>query len=173
MRLVDEDWISPSAKTKQSNIGGKGLFAVKPIKKGEAVVIWGGTYVGFEEAKKAKRGGKLVMQWDENLFSVEGRGKSPGYFINHSCDPNLWTKDVYTLIAAREIKKGEELTADYALWEADENYISPWDCSCGAVKCRKKVTGRDWQLPKLQKKYKGHFSPLINKRINSNFKKEC
>ena len=29
------------------------------------------------------------MQWDENLFSVENRGEDKGYFINHSCEPNI------------------------------------------------------------------------------------
>lgn len=166
--LIDEDWICPSTEIRQSDIGGKGLYAIKPIKKGDVVVIWGGTYVSAEEAKQAEAQGKLVMQWDDNLFSVEDRGEGSGYFVNHSCEPNLYMQGAYALVAMRDIEIGEELTADYALWEADENYISKWDCHCGSTKCRKKVTGRDWQLPELQERYKDHFSPLINKRIRDN-----
>lgn len=165
--LVDEDWISPSTEIRQSSIGGRGLYAKKPIKKNDLVVVWGGTYVGFEDAEKAKQEGKLVMQWDDNLFSVEERGEGLGYYINHSCEPNLWMEGAYALIATRDIKDGEELNADYTIWEADENYVSKWDCSCGSAKCRKKVTGKDWQLPELQERYQGHFSPLINKRIEA------
>ncbi len=163
--LDDEDWISPSAEIKQSQIGGKGLFATEPIKKGDLVVVWGGTYVGAKEAKKAGEDGKLVMQWDDNLFSVEDRGEGSGYFVNHSCEPNLYMQGAYALIAMRDIAKGEELTADYAIWEADEYYVSKWDCNCGSANCRKKLTGKDWKLLELQERYKGHFSPLINNRI--------
>ncbi|MBI5356696.1 hypothetical protein HZB78_03715 [Candidatus Collierbacteria bacterium] len=75
-------------------------------------------------------------------------------------------KDAFTITAMRDIKIGEEITADYAIWEADENYISKWECNCGSAFCRQRVTGKDWRLPELQARYKNHFSPLINKRIN-------
>jgi hypothetical protein len=169
--LADEDWISPNTEIKQSGIGGKGLFTTKPIKKDEVVVVWGGTYVASEEAEKAKQEGKLVMQWDGNLYSVEDRGEGTGYFVNHSCEPNLWMKGAYALVAMRDVKEGEELTADYALWEADEGYVSKWECGCGSQSCRKRITGKDWQLPELQERYKDHFSPLINKRIRGLIKK--
>jgi hypothetical protein len=108
------------------------------------------------------------MQWDENLFTSEERGDDETYFINHSCDSNTWMKDAFTLTACREIFCNEEITIDYALFEADENYVSKWKCSCGSNDCRGQVTGKDWQQPNLQKKYHGHFSPLINKRITDN-----
>ena len=158
-------WITPKAEIKESPIGGKGMFAVGDIALGEVVTVWQGTYTDQKGAEKAKQEGKLVMQWDDNLFSVEDRGDDDGYFINHSCDSNLWMEDAYTLIARKYIKSGEEITADYALWEADENYISKWECSCGSIDCRKKITGKDWRINKIQEKYKDHFSPLINKRI--------
>ena len=59
-------------------------------------------------AKKAAKNDLLVMQWDTDLFSVETRGDGKGYFVNHSCDPNLWMHGVYSLTAMRDIKKGEE-----------------------------------------------------------------
>jgi len=37
----------------------------------------------------------------------------------------------------------------------------------GAKVCRKKVTGVDWKVKEIQNRYKDHFSPLINKRIDS------
>ncbi len=163
--LIDEDWISPSTEIRQSRVGGRGLFAIKPIKKGDLLVVWGGNYVDKNESEKAKKDGKLVMQWDEDLFSIEDKGEGSGYFVNHSCEPNLWMEGAYALVAMRDIEKGKELTADYAIWEADENYVSRWDCSCSSTKCRKKVTGKDWRLKRLRERYKGHFSPLINKRI--------
>jgi hypothetical protein len=74
-------------------------------------------------------------------------------------------KNAFTLEANRDIKKGEELTADYVLWEADEGYVSAWECVCHSPNCRHRVTGTDWMIEELQDKYKDHFIPLINRRI--------
>ena len=145
-------------------MGGKGMFATEVIKVDEKVVIWGGEYTDKTGANAAIKKGKLVMQWDINLYSIENRGNDRGYFINHSCDANLWMADAFTLVARRAVNIGEELTADYSLWEADENYISGWECRCGSPLCRHKVTGKDWQNISIQKRYHGHFSPLINHR---------
>jgi uncharacterized protein len=89
----------------------------------------------------------------------------PDHYPNHSCDPNVWMVDEVTLAARRDIAKDEELTADYALWEEDENTIMQWACSCRSPLCRGTVTGRDWRLRDLRERYRGHFSPFINDRI--------
>ena len=160
-----QDWLNPKIEIKDSPVEGKGIFALEDIPEGEKVVVFGGKYVTRREVENCRKQGKLVMQWDEDLYSCEDRGDEDGYFINHSCDPNIWLLDAYTLVARRDIKKGEELTADYAMWEADEDYVSQWECKCDSPFCRGRVTGKDWQEPDLQQRYKGHFSPLINKRI--------
>lgn len=158
--------MSSKVEIRQSPIQGKGMFAKKFIKAGETVIIWGGNYVSKEEAIKIKnQGKKLVTQLGKNLYTVEERGDDPTYFINHSCDPNTWMKDSFTFIARRAIQSGEELTADYILWGADEDYIAKWNCNCQSPLCRKKITGRDLYLSELQKCYKDHFTPLLNKRI--------
>ena len=160
-----KDYINPKIEIRETMDKGKGIFAIEKIISGEPLIIFGGEYTDAERAKNARANGKLVMQWDDNLFSVEDRGDDSGYFINHSCNPNAWMKGAFIIIAKRDIKIGEEITADYALWEADENYISKWECKCGSTVCRKRVTGKDWLLPELQNRYKNHFSPLMNKRI--------
>jgi SET domain-containing protein len=165
-----EDWINPKIEIRNTENRGKGMFAVEPILKGETVVIWGGNYVNKEKAEKAKSEGKLVMQFDEDLFSIEDRGESDAYFINHSCEPNVWMKGTFTLEAMRDINKGEELTADYVLWETDEDKVSKWECRCDSLKCRRHITGKDWQIPELQEKYRGHFLPLIENRIEESKK---
>lgn len=165
MKPPPQSWIHQNIEIKASELGGKGMFATSPISLGEKVLVWGGVYVNKEDAKRAEQEGKLVLQWDDELFSIEERGEDDAYFINHSCDPNVWMDDAFTLTARRNIFLGEELTADYALWEAQEDYVSSWDCNCGAKNCRGKVTGTDWKLPELQVSYAGHFSPFLNKRI--------
>jgi hypothetical protein len=73
--------------------------------------------------------------------------------------------DEVTLSARRDIAVGEELTGDYALWELEPEYVCPFDCQCGSSYCRRRITGRDWQSPKLQTRYAGHWHPSIEARI--------
>ena len=56
--------------------------------------------------------------------------------INHSCDPNLIFRDGHGLnqIAARDIKKGEDLTLDYAMF--CDFTMKPFQCFCGSPMCR-------------------------------------
>lgn len=136
------------------------------MQKGEQVIVLGGLYTDKETAEKAREKGKLIMQWDTDLYSIEDRGDDDTYFVNHSCDSNLWMDGPHTLVARKDIKAGEELTADYALWEADETFMSEWICKCGSKLCRGQVKGTDWKSKTVQDLYKSNFSPLINKRIN-------
>ena len=53
------------------------MLASSPIAEGEIVVIWGGPLVGKEEADRARVEGKVVMQLDDGLYSVEERGEAP------------------------------------------------------------------------------------------------
>jgi hypothetical protein len=131
------------------------------------VTIWGGELFTIEDVKagKTKPGTAAAISEDLALASPAGAPDEPAQFLNHSCDPNVWMQDEITLVARRDIPAGEELTADYAMWEWDETWGAPWKCTCGTVLCRGTVTGRDWRLPALQERYRGHFSPFINERI--------
>ncbi len=167
MKKTHRTWLSPKIKVMSSPIHGKGMFATADFREGETVLIWGDCYTDEAGAMKAREQGKGTMQWDDDVFSYETTENSENYAINHSCDPNTWMADAYTLTARRDIQTGEELTIDCALFEADEDFVSPWDCRCGSVLCRGKVTGRDWRDGEIQQRYAGHFSPLINKRIQA------
>lgn len=160
-------WVDPRIEVKPSRLGGMGMFATTHIKEGETVVIWGGAL--FTEAEiaagKAKPGSVAAVDEGVYLAGTADKIGDLSDYMNHSCDPNVWMSDAVTLVARRDIAAGEELTADYALWEADEEWIVPWECNCGAPDCRKRITGKDWRLKTLQERYKGHFSPFINRRI--------
>ncbi len=164
--MKKENWMNPKAEIRKAKSEGKGMFAIQLVQAGEEMVKFGGEYSNDRnEVEVARSAGKLIMQWDENLWSIEDRGDGEDYFLNHSCDSNLWMKDAYTLVAKRDIQIGEELTADYVLWEADEIFVSKWECLCGSTRCRKRITGKDWRRLELQERYKDHFTPLLNKRI--------
>ena len=40
-------------------------------------------------------------------------------------------------------------------------------CQCGGPDCRGRITGNDWQLPDLWERYRGHFSPYLQRRIDA------
>ena len=171
-RYRKEPWIDPRVRIRASPLHGKGMFATSRIRKGEKIVVWGGKFfVTKEQADRLRGSGRMIQQIDDEVFEVFTSGEAssdPTYFMNHSCDPNVWMKDEVTLVARRDIRIGEELTADYAMWEGKEDYVLPWECRCGSTLCRKTITGRDWKSARLQASYERHFAPFINRRIRAN-----
>jgi hypothetical protein len=168
-QIPSRPWLDPRIALHASPLGGCGLFAVEPIRAGDTALIWGGaSYTGEEGAQEAKRAGKAVMQWAPGVYSVETDDDDDddlAFKINHGCDPNVWMRDAFTLVARRDIAAGEELLADYALWETSEAYVASWECHCGSAQCRRRITGRDWQRPDLRDRYRGHWSPILEERI--------
>ena len=82
-----ETWISPKIEVRVSPVHGKGTFAIAAIAAGEAVQVWGQRWQGSLTAEYtadagraalAARRGLVVMQWDEELYSIERGGRRPG-----------------------------------------------------------------------------------------------
>lgn len=166
-RYAQNSWLDPRIEIRESNIHGKGSFARSLIRAGEIVVVWGGNVFTIDDVKSGKLKPGTIAAISEHLVlaSPLDAPENPDQYLNHSCDPNLWMHDEVTLAARRDILPGEELTADYAMWEWDEDWVAPWKCSCSSVSCRGMITGGDWRLAELQERYHGHFSPFINERI--------
>ena len=80
--------------------------------------------------------------------------------LNHSCDPTLaWSTAGAALESLRDVAAGEELTVDYATLSADPDLLVR--CHCETYRCRQMVTGDDWRIPELQRRYAGHFAPPV------------
>jgi SET domain-containing protein len=152
---------------KPSPIHGTGTFTTSNISAGEVVWIFGGTLFAREDIDVGRSNKQTLMQIDDGLWlgNWVDEPLSDDYFINHSCDSNLWMKDEVTLVARRDISAGEEATMDYSMHFADPGWTMRNVCSCGSPLCRGTITGRDWMLKDLQERYRDHFSPLINGRI--------
>lgn len=164
--VPETPWISPKVAVGPSPGRGAGLFATESVAAGEIVLVWGGdSYTDAEGAAIARSEGRGTMQWDEDLFSCAGGEDHDAFAINHSCDPNVWMRDVFTLTARRDISPGEELAMDYATSRGEDDYRAEWDCKCAAPECRGRVTGADWKLEILRVRYAGHFSPFLNRKI--------
>lgn len=162
--FLPETWIDPRVELGISTTHGQGLFANALIRAAETVIVWGGTPYSEAELRAGKvPRGISYMCIDDGLL-LAGPDDDMDYYINHSCDPNLWIADLVTVVARRDIQPGEELRGDYALWESEPEYmLAP--CACGTALCRGLVTGNDWQRPELQARYRDHFLPFLNRRI--------
>jgi uncharacterized protein len=157
---------SPKTEIKTSKIGGKGLFAKNIIHKGEIVFIKTGHIVEYDEMIKCRNEvGDFDVQISENFFLVaKSKDEIDDLVINfnHSCNPNTGPDGQIIFVAIEDIKKGEEITVDYAMI-IDSRY--KLECNCGSDKCRKVITGEDWKLKELQQRYGNNFSWFILKKI--------
>jgi SET domain-containing protein len=159
-------YLSPKAEVRRSPIHGKGLFAVRAIKKGEIVAVKGGYIFDRRTLRKIQKSvGPAEIQIAEGLFiGLYTKTQKQGgmIFSNHSCEPTIGVKGQIVFVAIRDIKSGEELTHDWATTD-DDNY--KLKCRCGAPACRKVITGKDWQRKDLQRKYRGYFSWYLEEKI--------
>ena len=157
-------YLNPKCEARPHPAGGCGVFAHEDIQQGELVSLWGGRMVhqtGLDPA--LPRFTQRVLQVDEDLYILTAEEIEPNDCFNHSCDPNLGFFGQVGLVAMRDINGGEELMFDYAM--SDGGPYDEFECTCGSSACRKRITGNDWKLPALWKKYEGYFSPYLARRI--------
>ena len=161
-------WTDPRLTVHSSRIHGCGLFACAPIAQGEIVIIWGGELFTLEDVQSGRAAEHSYAAIREGIFLGHPAelGNTPDDFMNHSCDPNLWMIGETTWAARRDIRPGEEVTGDCAMyWGPDGDGSMRWDCHCGSALCRKAFTTDDWRRPDLHARYGDHFAPYINERI--------
>jgi SET domain-containing protein len=139
---------SPLVEARDSNIHGRGVYAIAPIKKGTRIMEYLGERISHAEAdaryeKKGDDDGHTFLFIASNRTVIDaGVDGNDARFINHSCNPNCETVIENSRVfidSIRAIKPGEELGYDYQLtWEStdDPAELALYACRCGAKKCR-------------------------------------
>ncbi|XP_044314625.1 histone-lysine N-methyltransferase trithorax isoform X1 [Drosophila rhopaloa] len=130
----------------RSHIHGRGLYCTKDIEAGEMVIEYAGELIRSTLTDKRERYydsrgiGCYMFKIDDNLVVDATMRGNAARFINHSCEPNCYSKVVDILghkhiiiFALRRIVQGEELTYDYKFPFEEEKI----PCSCGSKRCRK------------------------------------
>ncbi len=142
-----ECWLHADVVVADSSIAGRGLVATSGIPAGSVVSRLGGRLVCdaelgrlFAAAARSSSAYVDTISVDDDLHLVLPPGRVNGCG-NHSCDPNLWWVDAFTLAARRDIEVAEELTNDYATSAAVDGFAMP--CACGSALCRGTVRGTD------------------------------
>jgi uncharacterized protein len=135
---------------RRSSIEGWGVFAGVFIPRGRKVIAYAGEKITRAEAarrvRKSLRRTKELRTYFASIARKKTRGGRKWMLdgsvggngserINHCCDPNLYVRKANGKIyfySLRAIRKGEELSFDYAF--AEERTRIP--CCCGSRKCR-------------------------------------
>jgi hypothetical protein len=150
--------------TETASKSGKGLFSTREFHKGDVLVVFGGRAITRETLERQRNEeGRHALQIGDGIF-LQGSADEEGEWVNHSCDPNLGFEGQITLVAMRDIATGEEVCFDYAM--TDTNDTDEFDCACGGAHCRGRVTGEDWRLPELQRRYAGYFAAHVQRAID-------
>jgi hypothetical protein len=151
-KIIDEGIARHQRKQKKfvmkgNSIAGYGIYANQDIPAREVI------FQGEESMQRIVTRKHVEKHWnkkEKKLFSQYAYPVSKEVFLlwdenpsnwapqNHSCDPNC-KYDGLNVIASRKIKKGEELTLNYASF-LDE-HMEPFACQCGAINCAKWITG--------------------------------
>ena len=157
--------LHPAIQRRPSLIKGDGLFAVRPIVKGEKVWQLDPRRDIFYTPAQAMA---LSDELKALIFQYKDRyvlNYDDTRYMNHSCDPNTWWASDSRLVARRGISRGEEITYDYATSDCNDdlNMI----CNCGSKNCRKIIIGNDWKIKEIQERYKGLFQKNIQDKIDS------
>jgi len=91
-----------------------------------------------------------------------------GAYLNHSCDPNVGVRTnkfgYYDVIARRHIKPGEDIAADYAMFEYETGPMSKVKCLCSSPLCRTHITGYKDLPEDVREAYQGYTATYLTKQ---------
>ncbi len=132
---------------KGNSIAGYGIYAAEDIKVNELV------FKGEEMSQRIVTRRYVEENWnvkEKEIFSKYAYALSNEVYLlwddnpggwapqNHSCNANTGYSGL-NVVALKDIKKGEELTLNYASF-LDET-MEPFTCQCGAPNCSGLITG--------------------------------
>lgn len=150
---------SKKIEVKKTKGRGLGVFAVKPIKKGEKIAEFDGNIYDHDYPNWTQELADHSIQFEEYKWRDS---KGVARILNHSCEPNCGIKGLFRLVAMRDITIGEELTWDY---EMTENHpVWRMKCKCGNKNCRKLIGKYDNMPIEVRKKYTGYISKWLIKK---------
>ncbi len=137
-------------QVRRSGVHGRGVYAIRKIKKGETIIEYKGQMITWRQAERRHPHNPedpdhtFFFHIDDKHVIDANVGGNAARWINHACDPNCESDideerhRVY-IKALRKIRPGEELFYDYGL-VIDEPYTrkvkKQFACRCGASDCR-------------------------------------
>ena len=133
---IDPRHCSFKVHIRESRIHGRGVYADESIPANRKVIEYTGERISRAETKRRGQGRLTYLFTLDDYWTLDGAvGGSGAELINHSCEPNLYSKVFkghILYMSKREILPGEELTVDYRF----DKKIERVACRCGSRSCR-------------------------------------
>jgi SET domain-containing protein len=135
-------------QVRRSGVHGKGVYALRPIAAGQAIIEYKGELISWKEALRrhprdpADPDHTFYFHIDERRVIDGGSGGNAARWINHACEPNCEAEELAGRVyvkALRAIAAGEELFFDYRLMLEGRHtpkVKQQYACHCGKPRCR-------------------------------------
>lgn len=137
-------------QVRSSGVHGRGVFALRPIAKGERIIEYKGEIISWSEAIRRHPHDPLdpnhtfYFTLEDGSRVIDAKvGGNTSRWINHACQPNCRADEADGRVfieTLRRVSAGEELFYDYGLVIKERH--SPklkrdYECRCGHRKCRR------------------------------------
>ncbi|MDE1180753.1 SET domain-containing protein-lysine N-methyltransferase [Paraburkholderia sp.] len=137
---------------RRSPVHGKGVFALRPISKGERIFEYKGELTSWREASRRYRrygqaGHTFYFALSDGRVIDGGRGGNSARWLNHACAANCEAieEDGRIFIdAVANIETGDELFISYGLVVDEpvtDEIREQYACRCGARACSRSMLG--------------------------------
>ena len=141
---ADDVWVHPWVEARRSTVAGDGLFVTSRLDADVVVIRLGGRLVSTAELHHLFAAAANIDDVDDYIDTVAVGDDThlvlpPGtiaHYVNHSCDPNMWSVSAYELATRRPLDRGDELTVDYGTVSDDPTFRL--ECTCGAATCSRR-----------------------------------
>ena len=159
---------NPKVEIRETDKYGRAVFTKEKIHKGEVIGAFDGEYYEAERAMLLPNeppllAGRHAIQFERTKWR-DGPIDGIARCIAHSCEPNCGIKNLFEIVAMRDIQKDEEITWDYAMTEN-----SDWrmECKCDTPSCIGTVGAYSLLSKAVRRKYNGYISEWLEEQ-NSN-----
>lgn len=143
---------------------GYGIFASEDLPAGTIVYVKDAMEISIEPIDYLQMKGLLKDNVDRFSYIDEYGNRIVSWdlakYVNHCCDCNTISTGYGFEIAIKDIKKGDQITDEYGIFNLDQ----PMEVSCGKNCCRNILTNKDFE-----NHYK-EWDEKIKKVIQSVFK---
>jgi uncharacterized protein len=139
----------------RTNGTGEGLFAKVNFKKGNLIFAWEGV---LKKGRYPYYVGDRWLQIEKCQWIAPLRN-NPGWYINHSCNPNSGIKNSVQIVAMKNIRRGEEVTFDYSTSESEKGWYLI--CDCENKNCRRIIRSYKSLSTELKLKYRDFISEYL------------
>ncbi|QQR79088.1 MAG: SET domain-containing protein-lysine N-methyltransferase [Candidatus Moraniibacteriota bacterium] len=137
---------------KVDDLLGSGVFAKEFIPKETSIAYIDGEVIFAEKesdiAKTHKTAKDHAVPFSKYFY--RNAFNTIAVKINHSCEPNCYVKDLFSVCTMRDIEPGEQLTLSYSLFCNSDWQVPGGKCLCGSKNCFGDIL--PWR--KLPKEYK-------------------